>query len=145
MSDRIESPLPAIPYARAWNIAARTVHIAAAGMLLGGHFFDVARERLWGLLIVTIASGVILAVLEAWPRLLWFVQGRGAATLLKLILIAVVPLFWPQRVWILLVVLAVGSVGSHMPARWRYHSFLHGRMISYGCGPGTKKRETPPE
>ena len=31
---------------RAWNIALRTAHLAAMGVLLGGHAFDVDPERL---------------------------------------------------------------------------------------------------
>jgi hypothetical protein len=27
-------------------------------------------------------------------------------------------------------VVLIGSIGSHMPARFRYYSFLHGRVIA---------------
>ena len=33
------SPRRRLPHSRWWNIAARTVHLAATGVLLGGHAF----------------------------------------------------------------------------------------------------------
>lgn len=130
-----------LPPARAANIGVRTAHIATSGMLVGGHLFDVPPERLHLLLLAAIATGVGLVILEAWPSWIWFVQGRGLLTLLKLLLIGLVPLLWSHRVALLVAVIVLGSVGSHMPARWRYYSFLHRRMISYGCGPGTRRND----
>jgi len=43
--------------------------------------------------------------------------------MLKLLLIAAVAMFWEQRLWLLLDVLVLGSVGSHMPGRWRYYPY----------------------
>jgi hypothetical protein len=121
---------------RLWNIALRTAHIAAMGVLLGGHAFDVARERLLPSLWLTIGTGVALAAVEAGPRLLWFHQGRGLMTLAKLLLMAAVPLLWDQRLAILLGVVVLASVGSHMPARFRYYSVIYRQVLRCGSGPG---------
>jgi hypothetical protein len=48
---------------------------------------------------------------------------------LKVALVIAAGLWWEQRVVFLLLVVLVGSVGSHMPARFRYYSFIHGRTI----------------
>jgi hypothetical protein len=50
--------------------------------------------------------------------------------LAKLSLLCLVPFAWEYRVPILLVVLVLGSVGSHMPSRFRYYSFVHRRMLA---------------
>jgi len=121
---------------RAWNIALRTAHIAAMGILLGGHAFDVPRERLLLSLWLTIGTGVGLGVLEAGPGLLWFHQGRGLMTIVKLALVGAVPVFWEYRLPILLVVVAIASVGSHLPARFRYYSVIYREVIPCGSGPG---------
>ncbi len=121
---------------RYWNIALRTAHLAATGILLGGHFFDVPRDDLFGPLYACVATGVALLALEAGPRLTWFHQGRGLMTMAKLALILLVPWFWSYRVPILLLVVALGSVGSHAPARLRYYSFLTKEVIRCGDGPG---------
>ena len=54
----------------------------------------------------------------------------------KLVLVAAVPWFWDYRLPILLVVVALASVGSHMPARFRYYSVLYGKVIRCSGGPG---------
>ena len=122
--------------ARAWNIGLRTAHIAAMGILLGGHAFDVTPSRLLPGLWACIITGIVLAALEVGNSLVWFHQGRGLMTLGKLVLVAAVPFFWEYRLPILLSVVVIGSVGSHMPARFRYYSIVYKKVIRCGSGPG---------
>ncbi|NUQ62396.1 MAG: hypothetical protein HUU20_07900 [Pirellulales bacterium] len=121
---------------RAWNIAFRTAHIASMGVLLGGHSFDVSPSRLLVALWLTVGTGAALVALEAGPSLLWFHQGRGLMTMAKLALLLLVPLFWEYRLPILLVVVGVASVGSHMPARYRYYSIFYREVLRCHGGPG---------
>jgi hypothetical protein len=125
---------------RALNIALRTAHIAAMGILLGGHAFDLPPEQLKLSLWLTIGTGVAMIAVEAGRRLLWFHQGRGLMTMAKLVLLCTVPLAWEYRLPILLAVVALGSVGSHMPARYRYYSVYYHEVIPDACGPGGKRR-----
>ena len=126
-----DSP-PDIPGKRAWNIGFRTAHIGVAGILFGGHVFDIAPERLHIWLYLSIATGAVLVVLEAYPRPRWLHQGRGIVVLAKLGLLcavgAVVPL-WEFRVYLLALVVVIASVGSHMPARFRYYSVIYRRVL----------------
>ena len=121
---------------RVWNIAMRTAHIAAMGILLGGHAFDVPKADLETSHWWCIATGIVLLALESGVGLLWFHQGRGLMTLAKMALIGLVPFFWDYRLPILLLVVVIASVGSHMPARFRYYSVLRREVIRGGCGPG---------
>ncbi len=139
MSDEIR-PNTAVEWlrsARFWNIALRTAHLAATGILLGGHAFDVSRDRLLPALGWSVATGVAMVGLESGARGVWLVQGRGLLTLGKLGLLCTIPCFWNLRVPILLAVVALASIGSHMPARFRYYSILHGEVIRGRGGPGT--------
>ncbi len=124
---------------RWWNIAFRTAHIAAMGVLLGGHAFDVPKSDLMPSLIITVITGVLLTFSEAGPHLLWFHQIRGLMTIAKLALLCAVPLCWSCRLPIMLAVVVIASVGSHMPARLRYYSVLRGEVIRDGCGPGVSQ------
>ena len=127
---------------RAWNIAFRTAHIAAMGILVGGHVFvDVPEDRLLWSLYLTVGTGAALAVSEAGPGWLWFHQLRGLMTMGKIVLMCGVPLFWPLRVPILLAVVVIASVGSHMPARFRYYSVLYRQVVRGSCGPGADQLE----
>ena len=118
-----------IPYARGWNIAWRTAHIGVSGVLVGGHVFDLARESLLPWLYATSLTGVVLVFLEAFPRVAWFHQGRGLMVMAKLTLLLAIPWLWSYRVALLAAVIILASVGSHMPARFRYYSVLYRRVL----------------
>jgi hypothetical protein len=120
------------------NIALRTAHIGAMGVLLGGHAFDVAPERLKVNLWLTIGTGLALAAIESGLRPLWLHQGRGVLTLVKLALLCAVLLAWDHRLPILLGVIVLGSVGSHMSGQYRYYSVVYREVIHDGYGPGRK-------
>jgi hypothetical protein len=119
-----------LPYARAWNISARTAHIAAISVLVGGHAFDVPRGQLLPVLWLAIITGAALVFLEAFSLTYrWLFQGRGLMVVAKLVLLVVIPLAWSVRLPILLAVIVLASVGSHMPARFRYYSVLERRVL----------------
>ncbi len=122
-----------LPGARAWSIAFRTLHLAAFGMLLGGHAFSVDAEKLLPYLWLTILSGLGLIALEVYAAgVYWLFLGKGIMVLIKLGILLAIPIFWEQRLALLLLVVVIASVGSHMPARFRHYSFVHRRVI----GPG---------
>jgi hypothetical protein len=118
-----------IPHARPWNIAARTVHIAATGILLGAHVFDVPADRLWPYLWIAIATGSVLIALEVYPEGHWLHQGCALAVYAKLALLGLVPFFWDSRVPILLAVVVLASAGSHAPRRLRHYSVVFKRVM----------------
>jgi len=120
---------PPITLSRALNIAFRTAHIGVASVLVGGHFFDVSPPQLHVWLYATVATGSVLVVLEAYPRWRWFYELRGAMAIVKLLLVGLIPWLWPYRVWLLAAVIVLASVGSHMPARFRYYSLLRCRPL----------------
>lgn len=113
-----------IPNQRAWSILFRTLHLLAISILVGGHVFHAPIEQLRPMLYLAIASGVGMAVLEAYPRAKSLMQGWGILLMVKLLLLCTVPFAWEYRVPILFVVLAIGSVGSHMSKRLRHTSPL---------------------
>jgi hypothetical protein len=117
-------PPRTIPHARLFNISCRTVHLAGFSLLLGGHAWGVEADRLLPALWVTIVSGLALVALESHASARWLFEGRGLMVVLKLGLLLVVPFAWENRLPILLAVVAIASVGSHMPARFRHASLL---------------------
>ena len=122
-----------LPGVRVWSIAFRTLHLAAFGLLLGGHAFSSDTEKLLPYLWLTILSGIGLIALEVYAAgLYWFFLGKGIMVQIKLGILLAVPIFWEQGLGLLLLVVVIASVGSHMPARFRHYSFVHRRVI----GPG---------
>ena len=118
------NPPRRIPRHRALGLTLRTAHLMTFGALLGGHFFNVEPTRLVPFLVATIASGGALLALELASTCAWLFMGKGLVVLAKLLILLMVPFFWDHRVLLLLLTVAVASVGSHMPSRFRHHSFL---------------------
>jgi len=115
------------------SIAFRTLHLAAFGILLGGHAFELHTDRLLLYLWLTILSGLGLIALEVYAvGLYWLVLGKGIMVLVKLALVLLIPFFWEARMVLLLLVVVIASVGSHMPAGYRHYSVLHRRVIEPG-------------
>lgn len=118
------APPRRIPAQRALAIALRTAHLMTFGALVGGHLFEVDPGRLLALLVATAASGAALMALECWATAEWLFMGKGLAVLLKLGLLALIPVFWEHRLLLLFGIIAVASVGAHMPSRFRHRSLL---------------------
>ncbi|MCI0484490.1 MAG: hypothetical protein L0Y78_07895 [candidate division NC10 bacterium] len=118
---------------RVISIALRTLHLAAFGMLLGGHAFALDPDRLIPYLWLTIGSGLGLIALEIYAvGFYWLILGKGIMVLVKLAVLLLIPFFWEARVVLLLLVVGIASVGSHMPARYRHYSLLHRGVIEPG-------------
>ena len=118
------APPRRIPRHRVLGLTLRTAHLMTFGALLGGHFFDVDPARLMPFLVATIASGGALLALELASTCAWLFMGKGLVVLAKLLILLMIPFFWEHRVFLLLLTVAVASVGSHMPSRFRHRCFL---------------------
>ena len=118
-----------IPHARLYKVTLRTAHLMAISILVGGHAFSAPVSALRPLLYVAIATGAALILLETGPSLHFVFEGWGLLLLIKLALLCWIPFAWKQRFPILLAVVAIASIGSHMPARFRHYSLLYRRVI----------------
>ena len=122
-------PRRSLPHARWWNIGARTVHLAATGILLGGHVFGAREAALMPLLWVAIASGAAMIAIELYPTAHWAHQVCALVVYAKLGVLCLVPFLWEQRVPLLLAVVVLASVGAHAPRRVRHYSLWYRRVM----------------
>ncbi len=125
----LPEPRRRLAHARAWNVGARTIHLAATGLLLGGHFFGVEADTLLPWLYVAIASGAVMLAVELYSSLDWLTEVGGLAVVLKLALLCAIPFAWSARVPLLFAVVAVAGIGSHMPGKYRHYSLRHRRVM----------------
>jgi hypothetical protein len=125
----LPEPRRRLPHARAWNVGARTIHLAATGLLLGGHFFGVEADTLLPWLYVAIASGAVMFAVELYSSFDWLTEVGGLAVVLKLALLCAIPFAWSARVPLLFAVVAVAGIGSHMPGKYRHYSVRHRRVM----------------
>jgi hypothetical protein len=125
----LPDPRRRLPHARAWNVGARTVHLGATGVLVGGHFFGVPADTLLPWLYAAIASGAVMFAVELYSSFDWLTELGGLAVVLKLALLSAIPFAWSARVPMLFVVVAVAGIGSHMPGRYRHYSLRYRRVM----------------
>jgi hypothetical protein len=123
-----EADVKKIPGARWLRTSLRTLHLIAVGALYGGYVYAVDFSRLRPALFSVLVTGVLLVCFEVWQARIWLVQIRGLATFLKLGLLAGIGIATDRAVLFLTLAIVIGSISSHMPSRWRYHSVLHGRV-----------------
>ena len=116
-------------WSRLAQVALRSVHLAAMGLVLGGIYLGGGFERLRGAILLTVASGLLLAAIDLAKGPDFLVQGSGAALLLKLALLGLGNWFAGARLEWYLAATVVASIGSHMPAVWRHFPLLRGRNL----------------
>jgi hypothetical protein len=122
-------PRRRLPHSRWLNVAARTVHLGATGILLGGHVFGADAETLMPLLWVAMASGAAMIAIELYPTAHWAHQVCALFVYAKLGLLCLIPFAWDQRVPLLLAVVVLASVGSHATRRVRHYSLWYRRVM----------------
>jgi hypothetical protein len=118
-----------LPGSRWWNIAARTIHLAATGVLLGGHVFGASADALYPVLWTALATGAVMIAVEMYPSAHWMHQVCAVFVYAKLALLCAIPFMWDYRVPALLAVVALASVGSHAPRKFRHYSLWYRRLM----------------
>jgi hypothetical protein len=118
-----------IRWRRGAQVALRSVHIAAMGLVLGGLWLGGGFERLRAAILAAVLSGLLLATMDLVKGPGFLLQGSGAALLLKLALLGLGQWFAGARLPWYLAATVVASIGSHMPAAWRHFPLLPGRRL----------------
>lgn len=118
--------LPDNTLRRLLKVIVRSIHLVGVAGVFGGAMMQVHAPVYLGL---AIASGIVLVVMEAYSGLIWFVQLRGVAVYLKLLLLLAIH-FYPAAViaWLIVVIILSGFM-SHAPSWIRYYSLRHGRVV----------------
>lgn len=108
------------------SIALRTGHIGVAAVLFGGTLLLVPADRLHFWHHATIASGLLLLLVEWLHDRHWPHRGKGLLALFHTglgLLIHLTPSLTVPLLWMILI---SGSLGSHMPRRYRHWSIRNG-------------------
>ncbi|MBI5069911.1 MAG: hypothetical protein HZB56_16885 [Deltaproteobacteria bacterium] len=116
------------PGPRALSIAARTAHLLATAVFLGGTWLAAGDPALRAWWLLSAGSGAVLLLTEASHSRHWVYQGRGLATLLHVALLGLLAVEGAGRA-ATAAALIVGAVGSHLPRSLRKWSFRHRRVV----------------
>lgn len=75
-------------------------------------------------LLAAVILGLLLLVTDLHVSAAVLIELRRLAVVIKLVLLALVPVFWDARIALLIASLVIGSVISHMPKRYRHKVLL---------------------
>jgi hypothetical protein len=127
---RLKAPKSA--WSRPTRTTLRTLHLLGMACFFGAAAFDLTGTQLALSVHLALVTGLVFAGFEIWRAPVWLVQVRGVVKILKGALLAAA-LFWPAgRLFLAILLVAIGSTISHAPAKLRYHSVLHGHAIESG-------------
>ncbi|MBW6508056.1 MAG: hypothetical protein K0A94_00790 [Desulfuromonadales bacterium] len=118
--------LPDNSVRRLTKVAVRTIHLIGMAGMFGAAMFRASEPTYFYL---TMISGVVLVGMEAYSGWIWFVQLRGFAVYLKLLLLLALHFALQHTIIILIVVIAISGFMSHAPGWIRYYSLLHGKVV----------------
>lgn len=113
-----------LPFRRTIRILFRALHIMTAGVLLGGHIFNQPVLILEPWLWATVITGTIILLTDLHSSLAILFEIRGIAILFKIVLLLLIPVFWEQRIPLLICILLIGAISSHLPKRYRHKIFI---------------------
>ena len=113
-------------YLRWLSIAVRTSHLGGTAVLFGGLVLAVPFVRLGFWHSCAIATGAILLLLEWLHDSRWLHRGKGLLALFHLGLCLLIHWFPAWTIPLAWAILISGSIGSHMPRRFRHWSIIQG-------------------
>lgn len=115
------------PGLKRWlNILFRTGHTGVASVLFGGTILKVQPAQLTVWHQLTIIGGMALLVLEWRHNQSWPHRGMALLVYAHILFVALIHLLPELSIPLLWAVLISGSVGSHMPRKYRHWSILYG-------------------
>ena len=117
------------PGRRTVRAVLRAIHTLAGGVLLGAHVFDAPAELAGSWLQLTLVSGLAFLAIDLHASCAILLELRGLLVLFKLALTGLVAVFPAQAVALLGTVLVAGSIGSHLPSRFRHFVWWPGAQI----------------
>jgi len=118
--------LPENTVRRLSKVIVRTAHLVGAAGVFGAAMTHTFEPVYFALAIV---SGIVLAVMEAYSGWIWFVQLRGVALGVKLLLLLLMHQYPESSVSCLVAVIVISGFMSHAPSWIRYFSLLHGKVV----------------
>ena len=118
------SSRPAIPGYRIWNSLFRALHILSICGVVGGHLFAQPETTILPWLYATILTGAVLLLLNLYQFNYAVFELSNYVIYLKLILLALIPVFWSARLELLIFILIISVIFSHMPKHYRHRRYI---------------------
>ena len=118
--------LPENSARRLFKVLVRSLHLVGVAGVFGNAMTGTSESVYISL---TIYSGLVLVLMEAWSGRIWFVQLRGVAVYLKLLLLLLMHLYPSSAIPCLIAMILVSGFFSHAPSWIRYYSVQHRKVV----------------
>lgn len=105
------------------SIFLRSLHLIGIAGIGAAFLFDVSNEKWLPYMIIVVATGSAMILLEACNNGIWLIQLSGLFTLLKLLILSMTFVVGLHP-YILFAVILISGFTSHAPARFRHYTFM---------------------
>ena len=102
------------------SILLRSLHLIGIAGVGGAFLFNLSKEQWLPFMLITVATGIAMVILETWNNGIWIIELRGLSVLLKLGLLSMTFIIGMQPA-ILYSVILISGILSHAPAKIRYY------------------------
>ena len=118
--------LPEKSVRRLSKVFVRSIHLVGIAGAFGNAMMGTSVSAY---ITLALLSGVALTLMEAYGGWIWFVQLRGVAVYLKLLLLLFMHLHPEASIPVLIAVIVLSGFFSHAPSWIRYFSLRHGKVV----------------
>jgi len=118
--------LPEKSIRRLSKVFVRSIHLVGIAGAFGNAMMGSSESAY---ITLALLSGVALTLMEAYGGWIWFVQLRGVAVYLKLLLLLFMHLHPEASIPVLIAVIVLSGFFSHAPSWIRYFSLRHGKVV----------------
>ncbi len=108
------------PRVRNGSVFIRAAHLLGASAVAGAYLLAVEDTGVNAWWIVAGVSGVLLLVAELIQHRELYRELAGWSTVLKLVLVGLIPALPAAAPWLMSTALVVAVLGAHAPRRWRH-------------------------
>ena len=108
----------------------RAIHLLAVAGIGGGILFGLDQQLWVPFWWLSLASGVLLILIDLVSAPVWLVQVRGLVITLKLVLLLFLGRHPLWDIYILVTVIIISTLISHAPSQLRYYSLYHRRVVT---------------
>lgn len=97
----------------------RAIHLTASAVILGGFFVKGSFADIRIFIYLSLASGLLLLVMEWLRHPQLFAELAGWSTILKISLLVIAGIYHQFAIPLLFTAFIVSCIGAHLPKNWR--------------------------
>ncbi len=107
-------------WVRTGSVFIRALHLLGASVVTGAYLLDSSLANIHPYLIIAAVTGLLLVITETVRHVQLYREAAGWATIVKILLLAWVPVFPEASVCLFTSAFLLAAVFAHLPRRYRH-------------------------